>query len=1070
MPAAPQEIRIAMALNGGVSLAVWMGGCAVELDRARLASAAGKEPPRIYDALCACFGRRLVIDILSGASAGGINGALLSAAMVRGRKLDVEFVRNQWLDLGDLGDLLYPAAKEDPPALMDGELFHKRLLRAFEGVLGVNPKAPGFKACATSAEVKPMAPSLDVTMTDVIGVEKRFPDAWGGLLIAREHRPRFKFREGSHFSAAALAAAARTSASFPVAFEPWPVRGGPQVLAGLPRPTYGIDGGLLDNAPIKAALDLIPSKRADSRVLRYVCYLNGDPVLPGDELSVTAPKLPDVGGYMINLPRAAPFVDQLYAIKRAVERPQLTENVQLPLLGMDLQTLSEVARGLFDAYRQRRTMESLEELLGDPGEASATMALLDGTDGSLPWIPISFGPDSTPVSVWRWGVRPAQRILHLLLDLLRPEIRQADDELRPVLRGVRDTIDGQLEALDTAREQVLAFQNENNPSTFEQEAPLERLQKAVEAADAEAPTALAAVQAAATAFRAAIVAHRDALGASPAAALFGDATDDGEWLPLFLRRVLAIEVIRRAFAAEAEIESAQELRFVQLTPAAPSPIFTAGPLRLPSPNSATEKLAGVGIGHFAGFYRRSWRANDFMWGRLDAAARIVDLLLDCPADGTDVGSPEAWREEAEKRSACLVDTLLPEDGENLAQTREWLLQEALDDAATTDGTAPKTASSTAELKEWVRERIEAELTAAGPGGAQTGMGGMTGMPFTRAVFQRAAQLEIVIDELPVIRQETSDDSKLGSAVKPFPKESKERDLIAEIEAVRAIYEDGDSLPHRLTNDEEAVSDLGLRTITHATFVALSAVRTAGAPLSKFFGVVRTPLSAIAATVAESRVYRIAAVFGFWAAAVYLTSRLVATDADAALSFSSIWSWATLTALVAVLGLIGFAAVPVLRVWREVRPLRNFLLASGLLGFAFGFVAVWAAIIGFDIERILFAPGVDNPPKLVLLAPLAGLGTISVARLPLPGWLSKLAHPLEKLRKSRLFYLPLVATFILLGIWTGIDLWEAGFDGGAHWQLGGALFAIFATPIVAAVSLTRLKRPRLRLRLGSRRGS
>ena len=32
-----EEVRVAMALNGGVSLAVWMGGCAVELDCARRA-------------------------------------------------------------------------------------------------------------------------------------------------------------------------------------------------------------------------------------------------------------------------------------------------------------------------------------------------------------------------------------------------------------------------------------------------------------------------------------------------------------------------------------------------------------------------------------------------------------------------------------------------------------------------------------------------------------------------------------------------------------------------------------------------------------------------------------------------------------------------------------------------------------------------------------------------------------------------------------------------------------------------------------------------------------------------
>src|SRR5438874_2610833 len=58
-----EEVRLAMALNGGVSLAVWMGGVAVELDCARRAHL-GPEPATttsgertIYSALCLAFDR-----------------------------------------------------------------------------------------------------------------------------------------------------------------------------------------------------------------------------------------------------------------------------------------------------------------------------------------------------------------------------------------------------------------------------------------------------------------------------------------------------------------------------------------------------------------------------------------------------------------------------------------------------------------------------------------------------------------------------------------------------------------------------------------------------------------------------------------------------------------------------------------------------------------------------------------------------------------------------------------------------------------------------------------------------
>ena len=43
-------------------------------------------------------------------------------------------------------------------------------------------------------------------------------------------------------------------------------------------------------------------------------------------------------------------------------------------------------------------------------------------------------------------------------------------------------------------------------------------------------------------------------------------------------------------------------------------------------SSPVEKLAGVELAHFGAFLKRSWRANDWMWGRLDASERMVSLL------------------------------------------------------------------------------------------------------------------------------------------------------------------------------------------------------------------------------------------------------------------------------------------------------------------------------------------------------------------------------------------------------------------------------------------------------------
>jgi hypothetical protein len=52
------------------------------------------------------------------------------------------------------------------------------------------------------------------------------------------------------------------------------------------------------------------------------------------------------------------------------------------------------------------------------------------------------------------------------------------------------------------------------------------------------------------------------------------------------------------------------------------------------------KLGGIHYGHFGGFLNRTWRENDFMWGRLDAADRLLTALL--PAG--------ALRDELQKRA------------------------------------------------------------------------------------------------------------------------------------------------------------------------------------------------------------------------------------------------------------------------------------------------------------------------------------------------------------------------------------------------------------------------------------
>ncbi|HET7443087.1 MAG TPA: DUF3376 domain-containing protein [Solirubrobacterales bacterium] len=1055
-----EELRLALALNGGVSLAVWMGGCAVELDRARRADDEEDAGAPIYEALCECFGRRVVIDILTGTSAGGINGALLGAAIATRGKLDADLVRNSWIELGDLGQILQDPNADAPTALMDGEKFHAELLGVFEKLL------------ESGSGVADPPPSLDVTMTDVIGVERRFRDTWGSELIAREHRPRFKFRRPEHFSPEALAAAARTSASFPIAFDPWRVEGNPKVLAGLPNPTYGMDGGLLNNAPIREALELIPSRFAAAAVRRYVCYINADPTPSSDATIGPEPSLAEVGGYIVTLPRRAPLVDHLYAIRDAVERPKRLGGIQGELVTLDLDQLQAVAKALFDAYRRRRTLESLEELLTEPGDANAMFDLLREVDGSLPWIPgqdkwdelgaetenpeqaretdcceDSATPDEPPLT-WEWGTRPAQRALHLLLDLLRPAIACADSALRGKLLKARLEIQLQIKALDSTHLDVTGGAGIGNPSRFDPELAAEIVNKAAAKAVVQARGTRATVLAGAAVFRKLL--EDETVGElrcfeNLAEALFGDpGKPEPERQRFFLRRVLSIEVVRRALSAEADIESAEPLNFVQLTPDAPSPIFTADPLRQRGPATAQEKLTGVGLGHFAGFYRRSWRANDFMWGRLDAAARIVDLLLDDPSAHVGIGAEEDPKPQAKTRADNLAGALV-----GAAATEDaWLLEELLPPQPEDDKRKP--------LPDRLAEVIEAELVAAKPGETN-------GLPLTRALFQRMAQLEVLREELSHLRKESKQDRKLGAAAKSLKLGGKHPvGTRSQIEDVRAIYREGSSLPKKLDDEGEVVSNLGLQTITHAGFVGLAAIRSTGVPMGKFLGLVRPPLLSVAGTVAARWIDRAAAALGYWAAAIFIASQLASATPGATPPLQTIFSLATLVGVVAVLTMIGIVLVPGLRLRKGVAPVRNGFYAAALIAAGGGVAVGWALATEFNVEDVILAPGAQEPSFWPLFLPLLVLGLSSVFHLPGVRGLDIVEKLIEEVRKKpklTRYAMPAftIVAFGLLGVASGKILLDH-FDDDTR-RTVTALTALIAAPIAAgfAVSIWKFHR-------------
>ncbi len=281
-----KETRIALAFFGGVALAVYESGVAYEFFR--LVQGDG-----VYAKLRQKIGP-VVVDVITGTSAGGLNGACLANALVN--RGDMVKLMTLWMEEGDIGKLLYGPFKSSPQSLLDGEYFRQKI---FE-VLMARRAVPN--------EERFLQPSLDlyITATNLDGDRVVIRTPGGEEIATRTHRQMFRFqydaadptrgREGindfkTDQDICRLAQAARASASFPFAFEPVLVEKNGLGLRAelLEADAYHMDGGVLDNKPIAKALEAVAEKRADKIVNRLLFYIEPDPEEVESRVCQTAP-------------------------------------------------------------------------------------------------------------------------------------------------------------------------------------------------------------------------------------------------------------------------------------------------------------------------------------------------------------------------------------------------------------------------------------------------------------------------------------------------------------------------------------------------------------------------------------------------------------------------------------------------------------------------------------------------------------------------------------------------------------------------------------------------------------
>ena len=401
-----KELRIALVCFGGISLAIYMHGISKEIlklvrasralhsiaDRAARSNAAfldmvDRDDPEydtdaIYFELLRDIGRtlelRVIVDIVAGASAGGINGTMLARAL--SHDLPMGALRDLWLDHADVGDLLATEARarassklvlkpvvwllgatglwksiKDPEVRRKLSLFVRS--RWFKPPLS-GPRMAEFMYDAIIAmgesrraqtSLLPSGQRLDlfVTVTDHYGYQRLVQIHDPPLIHEREHRHvlRFHYQRrpdgevSSDFvldNAPGLAFAARATSSFPGAFPPaqiseiddlvkrksavWRNRAAfiaenfeSYTLQNVdPISACFLDGSVLNNRPFREAISAIRSRPAYRQVDRRLVYIDPDPAPPTNPTHRVIPSFfSTLKSALSDLPSAEPVTDEL---------------------------------------------------------------------------------------------------------------------------------------------------------------------------------------------------------------------------------------------------------------------------------------------------------------------------------------------------------------------------------------------------------------------------------------------------------------------------------------------------------------------------------------------------------------------------------------------------------------------------------------------------------------------------------------------------------------------------------------------------------------------------------------
>jgi patatin-related protein len=710
-----RELRLAIVCYGGVSLCVYMHGTTKEIHRlvkaSRLLAAGGAD----YDEGTPCerFYRKLlteasgpdgvrtdvVVDIVAGTSAGGINGIFLAKALAR--NLSQDSLRDLWFDKGDIKKLLrgpswLPILLKAPFLLARG--IKKAPLRGkdmsiwlYDALRGMEDEGSSPPALQTLMPDGHML-QLFVTMTDFYGYDRQISIADPRLAHDRRHRHVFEFRHGDGLDLfdpdhnLGLAFAARTTSCFPGAFPPVSI---PLFRSYLPKApgelkqffrlyevsgadverTYFVDGGVLDNRPFGYVIDAVRQKRAEVEVDRRLLYLEPDPAgagatAPGKEPETIAAVLGAVSG----IPRREPILDDLLEVARLNERVERIQDVVILSFDRIAEKTNEILQGVLSpgappdpdavAKFQTRISEAAREDAGMAyvtyvrSKISGAVDRLGTTACNVCDYPVDANHAFLVRSVYRrwaeqaglfeqtaepteaqiqflrvfdldYGIRRLQFVLAGVnawydrvdkpghpsreqLDAVKARLWQAIVHLRDAMSGERFTpeLTKGLGACFPVKD-IADFLAEEG---FRPKLYVERKQQELDALERDLRSFL---EGELKDFSRMLYADMERL------------TDGWDWdrRQDILVRFLGFPFWDILLFPIQSVAGAGERDSVEVIRMSPR---DAHLLHVPG---GRPKLDGIGLAHFRAFFKREYRENDYLWGRLDAAERMIGILL-----------------------------------------------------------------------------------------------------------------------------------------------------------------------------------------------------------------------------------------------------------------------------------------------------------------------------------------------------------------------------------------------------------------------------------------------------------